>query len=161
MSEHGPDDADLLAATARLWELIDPPPADLAEGVLARLAVEDLELELLTLVESDGLAGVRLAAPVDSEEPDGTGSWQLEYEGPDVRIYLRLSRVEEDTRIDGYVVPAAPMTVQLTSDKSGGVQTADVDEHGRFAFPTTEPGLSRVVFTTPGARPRSTPPFWI
>jgi hypothetical protein len=157
MPEHTPDDLELLAATARVWDLMDPPPADLADGVLARLAAEDLELELLTLVESAGLAGVRHAAP----EPDGTGSWQLEYEGPDVRIYLRLSRVEEHTRIDGYVVPAAPMTVQLTSEKGGASQAADVDEHGRFAFPTTEPGLSRVVFTTPGARPRATPPFWI
>jgi hypothetical protein len=53
------------------------------------------------------------------------------------------------------------MTVQLTSEKGGAVQQSDVDEHGRFAFPTTEPGLSRVVFATPGARPRATPPFWI
>jgi hypothetical protein len=161
MAEHAPDDLELLAATARVWELMDPPPADLAEGVLARLAVEDLELELLTLVESDGLAGVRHAAPEDPAEPDGTGSWQLEYEGSDVRIYLRLSRVEEHTRIDGYVVPAAPMTVQLTSETSGASQEADVDEHGRFAFPSAEPGLSRVVFATPGDRPRATPPFWI
>jgi hypothetical protein len=160
MADQVPDDLELLAATARLWELVDPPPADLAEGVLARLAAEDLELELLTLVEGAGLAGVRHSAP-EAVEPDGSGSWQLEYEGPDVRIYLRLSRIEEHTRIDGYVVPAAPMTVQLTSEKGGPVQAADVDEHGRFAFPTTEPGLSRVLFTTPGARPRATPPFWI
>jgi hypothetical protein len=160
MAEQVPDDLELLAATARVWELMDPPPADLADGVLAHLAVEDLELELLTLVESAGLAGVRHAAP-ESSEPDGTGSWQLEYEGLDVRIYLRLSRVEEHTRVDGYVVPAAPMTVQLSSERGGVDQEVEVDEHGRFAFPTAESGLSRILFTTPGAPPRATPPFWI
>jgi hypothetical protein len=46
-------DDDLLDAVARMWEKLDPPPADLADGVLARLAAQDLEYELLTLVESD------------------------------------------------------------------------------------------------------------
>ncbi len=65
----GPDDAALLAAIARLWQQVDPPPVDLADGVLARIAAEDLEFDLLTLVESeDALAGVRSAADV-SEAP--------------------------------------------------------------------------------------------
>ena len=129
--------------------------------MLARLAVEDLDSSCSPSWRATAWPAYGTRRPPDSGEPEGTGSWQLEYEGPDVRIYLRLSRVEEDTRIDGYVVPAAPMSVEPASETGGAGQAADVDEHGRFAFPTTEPGLSRIVFTIPGARPRATPPFWI
>ena len=76
--------------------------------MLAAIAAEDLEFELLTLVEgADALAGVRHAAPEDVEE---TGSWSLEYEGPDFHVYVRLSRVEGRHRLDGWVVPARPVT---------------------------------------------------
>jgi hypothetical protein len=154
--EHLPDD-ELLAATARVWELIDPPPGDLAEGVLARLGAEDLELELLTLVESDGLAGVR-----HGTDEDETGSWSLEYAGPDLRAYLRVTRVEDDTRLDGWVVPARPMTVELRPE-SGLPQRVALDEFGRFAFSQASAGTNRLGFLddSPGARLRLTPPFWI
>jgi hypothetical protein len=156
---HEPSDAALLAAVARLWEQVDPPPADLADGALARIAAEDLEFELLTLVESEALAGVRHAAP----EPDESGTWQLEYEGPNVRIYVRLTRIEDRTRLDGWVVPARSMTVRLQVDGSEDVLESTVDEHGRFEFATAGDGLSRLTFVDdiPGSKPRVTPPFWI
>jgi hypothetical protein len=45
MNESRPqiDDDALLEAVARLWRQLDPPPEDLAHGVLARIAAEDLE----------------------------------------------------------------------------------------------------------------------
>ncbi len=52
MTTSEPSDEQLLASVAELWQLADPPPVDLADGVLARLAVEDLEHELLVLVET-------------------------------------------------------------------------------------------------------------
>ena len=66
-------DDELLEQVARLWQTLDPPSADLADGVLARLAAQDLEYELLTLVEGDeALAGVRsvtaLRAPDETAE---------------------------------------------------------------------------------------------
>ena len=84
-SEHptGPDDVTLLAAIARLWQQVDPPPADLADGVLARIAAEDLEFDLLTLVESERRAGRRtLCAPRRTTTSARTGAWSLEYAGP-------------------------------------------------------------------------------
>jgi hypothetical protein len=157
MSERVPDE-DLLAATARVWELMDPPPADLADGVLARLAAEDLELELLTLVESEGLAGVRHGG----EEPEETGSWSLEYAGPDFRAYLRLTRVEDQTRLDGWVVPARAMTVELRPEH-GVPQRVALDEFGRFDFVDVATGAHRLGFLNDatGSRLRLTPPFWI
>ena len=57
-------DDELLESIALLYAAVDPAPGDLAEGVLARLAVDDLETEyeLLTLVERvDLTAGTRAA----------------------------------------------------------------------------------------------------
>lgn len=160
-----PDDATLLAAVGRLWQTVDPPPGDLADGVLARIAVEDLEFELLTLVETPGeLAGVRHAAP---ERTDDAGAWMLEYQGPDVRVYVRLTQIEDRTRVDGWVVPTRPMRVLLGSaDSAPGEETleSEVDEHGRFEFAEAPAGLTRLTFVDVprgATRPRVTPPFWI
>ena len=155
-----PDDATLLTAIARVWQQADPPPVDLVDGVLAAIAAEDLEFELLTLVETNGaLAGVRHAAP---EEREDGGAWMLEYEGPDVRIYVRLTRIEDRTRLDGWVVPVRPLTVQLRTEGQEEPFESEVDEFGRFEFPSAQPGLSRLTFVdTRHTRPRVTPPFWI
>jgi hypothetical protein len=159
-----PDDPTLLAAVGRLWQQVDPPPGDLADGVLARIAAEDLEFELLTLVETQGeLAGVRHAEP----EGDDAGAWLLEYQGPDERVYVRLTRIEDRTRVDGWVVPTRPMAVQLSAaeaDRGEEPLESEVDEFGRFEFPSAPAGLSRLTFLDVprgASRPRVTPPFWI
>ena len=134
--------------------------------MLAAIAAEDLELELLTLVEgADGLAGVRHAAPEDADE---TGAWSLEYEGPDFHVYVRLSRVEGRHRLDGWVVPARPVTVVLRTEGRDATTETSADEFGRFEFPEAPAGVTRLGFTTPSttesdpsAHPRITPPFWI
>ena len=155
-------DDDLLDAVARLWEQIDPPPDDLADGVLARLAAQDLEYELLTLVESDeALAGVRSATMLRA--PDETGTWSLEYLGPGFRVQLRISRRGRQARLDGWVSPPQPMTVMLSSVlRKGGVLEAQVSDSGRFEFPVAPAGACRMTFVTEsGGRPQATPPFWI
>jgi hypothetical protein len=155
-------DDDLLDAVARMWEKLDPPPADLADGVLARLAAQDLEYELLTLVESDeALAGVRTATL--QRAPDETGTWSLEYLGPGFRVQLRVSRRGRQARLDGWVSPPQPMTVMLSSVlRKGGVLEALVSDSGRFEFPVAPAGACRMTFVTEsGGRPQATPPFWI
>jgi hypothetical protein len=173
MTPYDPRDDDaLLEAVARTWAQADPPPEDLADGVLARLAAEgvdlDVELELLTLVESE-LTGTRSAATTEraaeQADRDEVGSWSMEYVGPDLRVYVRLTRSEDGSRrLDGWVVPARPLQVRLRVEGRSIPQRAEVDEHGRFEFPDAPGGLCRLTFvdeprTT--ARPRVTPPFWI
>jgi hypothetical protein len=155
-------DDDLLDSVARLWERLDPPPADLADGVLARLAAQDLEYELLTLVESDeALAGVRSTTMLRA--PDETGTWSLEYLGPGFRVQLRISRRGRQARLDGWVSPPQPMTVMLSSVlRKSGVLEAQVSDSGRFEFPVAPAGACRMTFVTEsGGRPQATPPFWI
>jgi hypothetical protein len=155
-------DDELLDAIAKLYERLDPPPDDLADGVLARLAAQDLEYELLTLVESDeALAGVRSATMLRA--PDETGTWSLEYLGPGFRVQLRISRRGRQARLDGWVSPPQPMTVMLSSVlRKGGVLEAQVSDSGRFEFPVAPAGACRMTFVTEtGGRPQATPPFWI
>ena len=156
-------DDQLLDDVARLWERLDPPPDDLADGVLARLAAQDLEYELLTLVESDeALSGVRSTATIQ-RAPDETGTWSLEYLGPGFRVQLRISRRGRQARLDGWVSPPQPMTVMLSSvPRRGGVLAAPGSDSGRFVFPVAPAGACRMTFVTEsGGRPQATPPFWI
>ena len=157
------DDDALLEAISRLWRQVDPPPPDLAHGVLARLAAEDLELELLTLVDSsDALTGVRSADTV--EDSDELTSTFLEYVGPDLRVYVHLSTFDDGTRLDGWVVPARALTVTLRNEQGTTEQQTSVDQHGRFAFPRAESVVVRLTFTDEpptAARPRATPPFHV
>jgi hypothetical protein len=95
--------------------------------------------------------------------PDETGTWSLEYLGPGFRVQLRISRRHRQARLDGWVSPAQPMTVFLSSVlRKGAVLEAQVSESGRFEFPIAPSGACRMSFVTesPG-RPQATPPFWI
>jgi len=156
-------DAELLDAIAELWETLDPPPDDLAEGVLARIETNDLDAELLTLVEWDKeLSGVRSVTMLRA--PDEVGTWSLEYLGPGFRVQVRISRGARQARLDGWVVPAQPMTVFLTSmGKQSTTEETQVSESGRFEFPVAPTGACRLTFVSDpsNTRPLVTPPFWI
>ena len=156
-------DAELLDAIAELWDVLDPPPEDLSEGVLARIETNDLDAELLTLVEWDKeLSGVRSVTMLRA--PDEVGTWSLEYLGPGFRVQVRISRTARQARLDGWVVPAQPMTVYLTSmGKQGTTDETRVSDSGRFEFPVTPTGACRLTFVSDpsSTRPLVTPPFWI
>ncbi len=165
------DDA-LMVEIRRLWETLDPPPGDLADGVLATLAAIDLEFEfeLLTLVEAhDALAGARSLTSQMSE----VGQWSLEFAGPDFRVLLRISTINERRRVDGWVLPRLPMRIQVASASAGhpSYDGVEVDAHGRFEITNVSPGLSRLWFLPQSSEqpgdsddsrlPVATPPFWI
>ena len=166
-----PDDMSddiLMLEIRRLWETLDPPPGDLADGVLATLAAIDLEFEfeLLTLVEShDALAGARSLTSQMAE----VGQWSLEFAGPDFRVLLRIGTVNERRRIDGWVLPRLPMRIQVAGASAGhpSYDGVEVDAHGRFEISNVSPGLSRLWFLPDPAAdddarvPVATPPFWI
>ena len=161
--EESAADGELLHAIAELWDVLDPPPGDLSEGVLARIETNDLDAELLTLVEWDKeLSGVRSVTMLRA--PDEVGTWSLEYLGPGFRVQVRISRSARQARLDGWVLPAQPMTVHLTSmGKNSSSDETRVSESGRFEFPITPTGACRLTFISDpsSTRPLVTPPFWI
>ena len=163
-------DGQLLDAIAVLYAVLDPVPADLAGGVLARLAVEDLETEyeLLTLVEGvDHASGTRGVAEATAQGDDTTVA--LEFAGTSYRVLVRISAVDGHRRLDGWVFPAVPLRALLGSDgdaPAAARQSAESDADGRFEFPDPVTGRVRLWLTPRAAdesgrpiAPLVTPPF--
>jgi len=166
-----PTDDEMLQSVADLYAALDPAPHDLADGVLARLAVEGLETEyeLLTLVERvDVSAGTRAATDTEAET---TATVALEFAGSAYRILVRISTTDGVRRLDGWVVPAVPMRVFLGvagDDLADARQSAFADQDGRFEFSAPMSGEVRLWLlpqpgdsAAPGVPPFVTPPFLV
>jgi hypothetical protein len=166
-------DETLLEAVAELYAALDPAPDDLADGVLARLAVQDLEteFELFTLVQTvDTRAGTRQVR--DPGEPETSASVALEFAGSTYRVLVRVSDTADgQRRLDGWVVPALPMRIFLGPQGDALAhtrQSAYADREGRFEFPSQMRGEVRLWLLPQGARgdgldapPFVTPPFLV
>jgi hypothetical protein len=126
-------DAALFARMRRMWEDVDPAPADLVDRMVAAVAVEDLSREyaLLTLVE-EALGAVR------SETETAT----LQFSDGTTSVLLHLSASEGGgRRVDGWV-DAAALAIRLVQDDREW--TAEPGAHGRFAFEDVTPGVARL-----------------
>lgn len=166
MSTSPRSDDQLLQAVAALYADRDPAPRDLADGVLARLAVQDLEteFELFTLVQPlDITAGTRRG-----DEPETSASVALEFAGSTYRVLVRISDTDDGgRRLDGWVVPALPMRVFLGPQGDALAhtrQSAYADREGRFEFPAAMRGEVRLWLLPQGeqtAPPFVTPPFLV
>lgn len=169
-------DEDLLRSVAELFAELDPAPPDLADGVLARLAVQDLEaeFELFTLVQPvDALAGTRHEVRDEGADgPETSASVALEFAGSSYRVLVRVADTDEGgRRLDGWVVPALPMRVFLGppgDELAHTRQSAYADRDGRFEFPAAMRGEMRLWLLPQRSRddrervpPFVTPPFLV
>lgn len=124
----------LFARLRSAFESLDPAPADLADRMVAAMAVADLSREyaLLTLIE-DAPAAVRGDADTTT----------LQFSDGNASILLHISRAENGARrVDGWVDAAA---VQVRLTQGTHTRAAVSDDQGRFAFDDVPPGLSRVL----------------
>ena len=127
-------DAALFARMRAMWQDVDPVPADLVDRMVATVAVEDLSREyaLLTLVEDVELAAVRGETDTATLQfSDGTTSVLRARDGDRGRLAPRR-RVGGCRRSRD---PARPGRARMA---------ADPGEHGRFAFDSVTPGVSRL-----------------
>ncbi|GAB3597799.1 hypothetical protein [Microbacterium tumbae] len=144
------DPDDLLFGRLRdAAEEFDPVPADLADRMIAAIAVADLSREyaLLTLIEG-------VASPVRGEAETTT----LQFSDGTSSVLLHVSRTERDhRRVDGWV-DAETDEIRLT--QGGRTWSVIPAESGRFAFDDVPPGLCRVLLVTAGdAKDLLTPQF--
>ncbi|WP_194397389.1 hypothetical protein [Microbacterium atlanticum] len=126
-------DAALFARMRRMWEDVDPVPADLVDRMVAAVAVEDLSREyaLLTLVEGT-LAAVR----------GDTDTATLQFSDGTTSVLLHVTATEGGgRRVDGWVDGTA-LAIRLVQDDREW--SADPGEHGRFAFEEVTPGVARL-----------------
>ncbi|MCW2754144.1 MAG: hypothetical protein JWQ32_1555 [Marmoricola sp.] len=130
---------------------------------LAELVAEALAEEqgVFTDLSDRSFGGVRSIAAVGAAQEIGT--WALEYLGPGFHVQLRIARRNRQARVDGWMSPARPMKVLLSSLlRHPVILEAEVGESGRFEFPIAPSGACRMSFLTDShGRPPATPPFWI
>lgn len=126
-------DAALFARMRRMWEDVDPVPADLIDHMVAAVAVEDLSREyaLLTLVEGT-FAAVR----------GETDTATLQFSDGTTSVLLHVTATENgERRVDGWVDAAALAIRLIQGDREW---SAEPGEHGRFAFDEVTPGMARL-----------------
>ncbi|QKJ18409.1 hypothetical protein [Microbacterium hominis] len=134
-------DRELFAQLRATWEQVDPVPADLADRMVAAVAVEDLtrEYALLTLVASDELAAVRSAADTAT----------LQFSDGSTTVLLHVSLTDDGTRrIDGWVDAEALAIRLVQGDRD--VSPTSVED-GRFAFDAVPSGMARLRLVVRGA----------
>lgn len=148
----------------QMWSERDPVPDGLVERMQAlahaevTLADTDLDYELMLLVErSAELAGTRGAA----------AAYTLRFGGDNLDLLVRAGGGNggTTTRLDGWVVPPADITVRATRIDGAAEQSWEtrVDDRGRFEFPDLPVGLYRLWLTPADedAKPFGTPAFEI
>ena len=140
---------DLFALLRDAAERNDPVPTDLADRMVAVVAVADLSREyaLLTLME-----GVESAVRGDAE------TTTLQFSDGACSVLLHVTRTENgQRRIDGWI-DAESAEVRVTQGTRSW--TTMPAENGRFAFDDVPPGLCRVHIVTAGdAKDLLTPQF--
>lgn len=155
-------DDDLLGAVRTHWERRDPVPAGLVarlqEAAALAASDTDLDIELMLLVErSEELAGTRGGA--------GTSAYTLRFAHAGVDLLVRVSTDGAHSRIDGWVVPPAPIVVTAQRDTDTGwadLATLEVGDAGRFELPSLTPGMLRLrLEPNDGSSPFQTPAFEI
>lgn len=144
-----------------MWSDQDPVPEGLVQRMQAVAAAEaalrdtDLDYELMLLIErSTELAGTR-----------GSSAYTLRFGVEDLDLLVRVGGgVGPVSRLDGWIVPPAPVTVRATRiDDGEDSWEVAVDDRGRFEFPELPVGLYRLWLTATGedAKAFGTPAFEI
>jgi len=126
----------LLEIVRDVWERHDPVPGHLVATMqaAAALAATDLDLELMELVErSTELAGAR-----------GSSSYTLRFVHGDTDLLLRIAVDNGRSRVDGWIVPAEPMTIRALPGETPAAHEAVVSDSGRFALTDLPVGLMRL-----------------
>jgi hypothetical protein len=128
-------DARILSRIARLYDELDPVPADLVERLRFAISLDALEVELAELQLS---SGELLAARAEATSAVKT----LTFSSDSLTTTVNISSDGPDRiRIDGWIAPAGVSVVEL--HQGSLVRQVPADEDGRFVFTDVEHGLTR------------------
>ena len=128
----------LLAMVRDVWDRRDPVPDHLVTSMQAAAAIAasdfDVDVELMDLVErSTELVGAR-----------GTTAYTLRFVHGDTDLLLRIAVDGDRSRVDGWIVPAEPMTIRALPGDSPSAHDAVTTESGRFELTDLPVGLLRL-----------------
>lgn len=122
-------DNGLMGDLREMWERTDPMPDDLPDRIIAAIAMDDLDFELLSLTAAHALA-VR-----------GGEAQVLECSTDDLSLVVRISDEPDGTRrLDGW--SEGVREVELLSEHGSRITT--VSDAGRFEFDDLPAGPVRL-----------------
>lgn len=123
-----PDDV-LMDDLQSMWQRRDPMPDDLPDRIIAALAADDLDFELITLSVAEAV-GVR-----------GGEAQVFECATDDLTLMVRIAEEPDGTRrLDGWSEGVREVEL-LTGD---GPRVTTVSDTGRFEFEDVPPGPVRL-----------------
>ncbi len=137
-----PAEDEAMRALKEMWERADPVPEGLVDALIAAVAAEDLDAELLTLQPAQ-LADVR-----------GEAAQVLEFTSDSLTLVVRLGQDDDGSRrVDGWAEGIREVAL-VNEDWS---RTARVSAAGRFEFDKVPSGPVRLrlrsdesAYLTPG-----------
>ena len=146
-------DDRLLRTLRRMWNDVDPAPAGLADRMVFAVELADVDVDVMTAVLAEEL-GLDLMAARGEEENVRT----VTFRSASLSVMITLSASDDGAhRLDGWIVPAGPLQVELRT--SGGSRHTCADDDGRFVVDGLPSGLLQLVLhATDGAAPRLTRP---
>lgn len=143
-------DGEILRELRTALDAADPMPADLDDTVQFALTVQALRAEIAELERLPAdLAAVRSV--------DYTRASTVTFTSDSMSVVVTITSIDEQTsRIDGWVDGVAAEAELRSRQRT---DTATVDEHGRFSFPSVERGMVQFVFRSSDdtAKPVITP----
>ena len=135
-------DVSVLEEVARLYERVDPVPPDLVDRVRFSLALDEMfsEVARITRMSVDAMA-------VRSEPTAEVRTETLTFSADELTVMVTVSRGGRGgLRIDGWVAPPAPTSVQLRlQDETRELVT---DGSGRFVLEGLPEGFAQMTFRT-------------
>jgi len=129
------DDQALIAQLKQVWTAYDPVPPNLVDRVLFGLELEDVDIELMTLVETHALAGARGTETATTITFNSTTLTVMLTVSPDGRA----ADGGELCRLDGWIAPAAALRVEVRAGEETYLALADED--GRFSVTAVPAGM--------------------
>jgi hypothetical protein len=133
-------DVQVLQEVAELLDQVDPVPDDLVDRVKFSLALDEMfsEVARITRTSVDALA-------VRNEPTSDVRTETLTFSADELTVMVSISRGGRDgLRIDGWVAPPGPTSVQLRlQDESRELVT---DESGRFVLEGVPEGFAQMTF---------------
>jgi hypothetical protein len=127
-------DAEILRDVCTAWYEADPPPESLIDRIRLALDLADIDVEMLTLVETMQLASAR-------------GDEQLRritFSNDGLTVMISVDSNPDGTlRLDGWLAPAAACQIELRT--AAGRVTVTSDDDGRFMMDRVPRGLAQMV----------------
>jgi hypothetical protein len=142
LSEQPLDELDerILHQVARLYDTVDPVPADLVERLQFAISLDSLNAELAELQQLDALSAAR-----------GTDeATTMTFTSESLTTMVTITEAGPDrVRIDGWCAPGGGAFVELRQVAATLEAVADGD--GRFVFDDVSHGLTRFVVRRDGS----------